>query len=77
MLVKQADFGFIVKLEDVVDIWIYFRIQQMWVYIMEIIIQLFSVLVRCHVENLKSPVLGRHEQIAVKSNKGNWVERRI
>lgn len=52
VLVKQANFGFIVKLKDVMDIWIYFRIQQIWVYIMEIITQLFSALVRCHVKNL-------------------------
>lgn len=50
-MVKQADFGFRVKLNDVMDIWIYFRIQQIWVYIVEIIIQLFSALVRCHLEN--------------------------
>ena len=52
MLVKRADFGFSVRLKDVMDIWMYFRIQQIWVHIMEIIIQLFPVLVRCHVENL-------------------------
>ena len=38
VLVKQTDFGFIAKLKNTMAIWIYFRIWQIWVYIMEIII---------------------------------------
>lgn len=63
-MVKQADIGFIAKFKNIMDIWIHFRIQQIWAYIMEIKILLFSVLVRCHLENLftsKSHVLSGDE----------------
>ena len=53
-MVKQADFGFIAELKNIMDIWIHFRILQIWVHILEITILFSSALVRCHLENLCS-----------------------
>lgn len=79
-MVKQADSGFIAKFKNIMDIWIHFRIQQIWVHILEIIILFFSALVRCHLENLcisKSHILKGCAQVAMGSDEGTGVEGRI
>lgn len=79
-MVKQADFGFIVKFKNIMAIWIHFRSQHIGVHVVEIIILAFSALVRCHLENLltsEGRVSRGHESTLMGSGKGNWVGGRI